>query len=226
MSNIRIDLEATVLNGQALTFKAPAHCSEITGLIVYYPEGDTTTSKTFRFADAHGNDVGSVDLFAEDVLVKVVLDTELSRAYVQNADTNAYLEAQLAQKVNLYTSLSQLGLEDDATLDDILYALPAFSVLHYYAFNLSTLFYSCPISSGYLKIEMLDENSYAKITVVDFEYNNYETSCWNCFAFDDGGYFGTTAWNPGSEHTYTYSSTDLIAGEDSLGTGKVHFVYE
>jgi hypothetical protein len=98
MANIRIDLEATVVNGQALTFKSPADCSQVTGLIIYYPVGDTTTSKTFQFADAHGNNVGSVSLFAEDVLVKVILDTDAGKAYVQNADTNAYLEGQLAGK--------------------------------------------------------------------------------------------------------------------------------
>lgn len=103
MPNIRIDLGATVLDGQALTFRSPASCSQVTGLIVYYPEGDETNTQTFQFADAHGNNVGSADLFAEDVLVKVILDTELGRAYVQNADTNAYLEAQLASKADAYT---------------------------------------------------------------------------------------------------------------------------
>lgn len=93
MANIRLNLGSPVDNGQVLTFKSPADCSAIDGLIVYYPEGDALTSKVFQFADAHGNNVGSLNLFAENVLVKVILDTELNRAYVQNADTNAYLEA-------------------------------------------------------------------------------------------------------------------------------------
>lgn len=94
MPKIRIDLEATVINGQALTFKSPADCTDITGLIIYYPEGNTTTSKNFKFVDAHGVDVGSgtISLFAANALVKVVLDTDSGKAYVQNADTNAYLE--------------------------------------------------------------------------------------------------------------------------------------
>lgn len=96
MSNIRIDLEATVINGQTLTFKSPVDCSQITGLILYYPEGNTTKSTVFQFADAHGNNVGNINLFAENVLVKVILDTDLKRAYVQNADTNAYLENRFA----------------------------------------------------------------------------------------------------------------------------------
>ena len=105
MSKIRIDLEATPINGQPLTFQSPADCSQVTGLIVYYPEGNGTTSKDFKFVDAHGVDVGSgtVSLFAENVLVKVVLDTDQGKAYVQNADTNAYLEEQLAGKAPAYT---------------------------------------------------------------------------------------------------------------------------
>ncbi len=98
MSNIRIDLEATVINGQTLTFKSPVDCSQITGLILYYPEGDTTKSTVFQFADAHGNNVGDINLFAENVLVKVILDTDLKRAYVQNADTNAYIEDTFLKK--------------------------------------------------------------------------------------------------------------------------------
>ncbi len=100
MSKIRIDWEATLINGQTLTFQSPADCSQITGLIVYYPEGNGTTSKDFVFVDAHGVDVGSgtISLFSENVLVKVVLDTDQGKAYVQNADTNAYLEGKLAEK--------------------------------------------------------------------------------------------------------------------------------
>lgn len=103
MPNIRIDSTIPISNGQALIFKSPADCSQITGLIVYYPDDDTTTSKTFQFADAHGNNVGSVSLFAEDVLVKVILDTDAGKAYVQNADTNAYLEGQFALKAPAHT---------------------------------------------------------------------------------------------------------------------------
>lgn len=98
MPNIRVDLESPVFYGQDIIFKSPADCSTVTGLIVYYPDGGSTTSKVFQFADAHGNNVGSVSLFSENVLVTVILDTMLNRAYVQNADTNAYLERQFASK--------------------------------------------------------------------------------------------------------------------------------
>lgn len=98
MANIRIDLQAPVIDGQSLIFKSPADCSQITGLSVYYPVNDSLASITFQFADAHGNNVGSVSLFAENVMVKVILDTELKRAYVQNADTNSYIENTFLKK--------------------------------------------------------------------------------------------------------------------------------
>lgn len=92
MANIRVNLSGPPVNGQTVTFRSPASGTEVAGLITYYPNGNTTSSKVFQFSDAHGNNVGGKNLFASNVLVKVILDTELSRAYVQNADTNSYLE--------------------------------------------------------------------------------------------------------------------------------------
>ena len=87
--NIRVDLNTPINDGTEVVFRSPVDCSQITGLIVYY-NGE---SKEFALADAHGNNVGDIDhLFAENVVVKVILDVTTSMAFVQNADTNAYLE--------------------------------------------------------------------------------------------------------------------------------------
>ena len=103
MSNIRVDIDYTIKDGTEIKFRSPVDCSQITGLIVYYPGADgNTVSKVFALSDAHGNNVGDIDhLFAEDVVVKVILDVTKSMAFVQNADTNAYLEAQLASKTSM-----------------------------------------------------------------------------------------------------------------------------
>ena len=93
MANIKVTIDYPIANGLPITFKSPADCSQVTGLTVQYTEGSTSKSKTFQFADAHGNNVGDIDLFASNVLVKVILDVDASKAYVQNADTNAYLES-------------------------------------------------------------------------------------------------------------------------------------
>ena len=90
--NIRVDLNTPIRDGTEVVFRSPVDCSQITGLIVYY-NGE---SKEFTFADAHGNNVGYIDhLFAENVVVKVILDISTSMAFVQNADTNAYLEGRI-----------------------------------------------------------------------------------------------------------------------------------
>ena len=91
--NIRVDLNIPIYDGLEVVFRSPVDCSQITGLIVYYTENKNTYSKVFAFADAHGNNVGDIDhLFAENAVVKVILDVTTSMAFVQNADTNKYLE--------------------------------------------------------------------------------------------------------------------------------------
>ena len=92
--NIRVDLNTPIKDGMDVKFRSPVDCSQITGLIVYY-NGEF---REFAFADAHGNNVGDIDhLFAENVVVKVILDVTTGMAFVQNADTNAYLEGRFQE---------------------------------------------------------------------------------------------------------------------------------
>lgn len=99
--NIRVDLNYPINDGTEVIFRSPVDCSEVTGLKVYYPEDGLTAAKEFVFADAHGNNVGDIDhLFAENVVVKVLLDVTTNMAFVQNADTNAYIEKTFIKKVN------------------------------------------------------------------------------------------------------------------------------
>ena len=102
MANIRVDVNYTIKDGSKIVFRSPVDCSAITGLVVYYPAEDgTAASKEFVLADAHGHDVGNIDhLFAENVIVKVILDVTSGMAYVQNADTNAYIEKTFIKSFN------------------------------------------------------------------------------------------------------------------------------
>lgn len=95
MAMIRIDLAETLVDGMDIKFKAPCPCSEVTGLVVYYPkEDDTIGSKELTFRDAHGNDLTGVgNLFAKDSYVKVIVDTVNGFAYLQNADNNGFLNS-------------------------------------------------------------------------------------------------------------------------------------
>ena len=95
MANIKVELSHEIIDGQPVTFVAPCDCTAITGLTVEYPNG----SKAFTFKDAHGNTLTGVgNLFTKGAYVKAILDVANGYAYLQNADTNAYLEAQLYNK--------------------------------------------------------------------------------------------------------------------------------
>lgn len=97
--NIRVDLTTPITDGTEVVFRSPVDCSQVTGLKVY--SKNDGSSKEFAFADAHGNNVGDIDhLFAENVVVKVILDVTTGMAFVQNADTNAYIERTFIKTVN------------------------------------------------------------------------------------------------------------------------------
>ena len=91
--NVRVDLSTPVYDGMEVKFKAPCDAAEVTGLNLYYIKDGVQESQNFAFADANANNVGHIDaLFAAGAVVKVILDLETNMAFIQNADTNAYLE--------------------------------------------------------------------------------------------------------------------------------------
>lgn len=95
--NIRVNLNTNIADGSEVVFRSPADCSQVTGLVIYHNGGKTE----FAFADAHGHNVGDIDhLFAENAVVKVILDVTAGMAFVQNADTNAYIERTFIKSVN------------------------------------------------------------------------------------------------------------------------------
>lgn len=98
MAKIRIDTAFTIADGAEVSFTAPCDCTAIDGLIVYYPGG----SKAFTFKDAHSNNLTGIgNLFKSGAIVKALLDVKNGHAYLQNADTNAYLESRFADKLPL-----------------------------------------------------------------------------------------------------------------------------
>lgn len=101
MANIRVDLNHAPLDGETITFKAPCNASSITGMVIYYPKGGGTVSEPFTLTDANGGDIGVLDnIFAKDAIVKAVLDTDGNKAFVQNPNTNTYLESRLDGKAD------------------------------------------------------------------------------------------------------------------------------
>ena len=100
MANIRLDLNHAPLDGESVTFKAPCDASQITGLVIYYAnEANTTVSKSFTLTDANGGDIGLIDnVFSAGAIIKVLLDTDENKAFMQNPDTNTYLEGRFENK--------------------------------------------------------------------------------------------------------------------------------
>lgn len=117
--NIRVDLNYTIKDGSEIVFRSPVDCSAITGLVVYYvAEDGSAASREFVLTDAHGNDVGDIDhLFSENVVVKVILDVTAGKAYVQNADTNAYIERTFIKKAG--------GIVESLAVTDLSFKNPA-----------------------------------------------------------------------------------------------------
>lgn len=105
MATIKLTVDS-VVDGQSLTFKAPCDGAAVTGI--------TIGSTTYTFKDAHRNDLGGMgNLFLTGAYVKVVLDTTNNYAYIQNADTNKYLEN---NKVPTTRKVNGKALSADITL--------------------------------------------------------------------------------------------------------------
>lgn len=91
MAYIKINTKYPIYDGMSVTFKAPCDCTRADGLSV--------NSTIFEFKDAHGVTLAGIEnLFTAGALVKVILDVTNGSAYIQNADTNAYLEGKLNER--------------------------------------------------------------------------------------------------------------------------------
>ena len=111
MAKIQIISQCPLYDGMSVTFFAPCDCNFVDGLTVVYGE----TSKDFGFRDAHGYDLGGIgNLFTEGAYVKAILNTVLGHAYLQNADTNKYLEEKIGEKV----TMNQVNAAIEAAIGD------------------------------------------------------------------------------------------------------------
>lgn len=94
MANIKVKIDYPIKDGVGFTFHAPCDCSKVDGLLVVHPGGE----QRFTFKDAHGNILTGINnLFGAGSLVKAVLDVTNYSVFLQNADTNGYLEQRLTE---------------------------------------------------------------------------------------------------------------------------------
>ena len=129
-TDIKVILDHFIENGSEIKFKSPVDCSAVSRLVIQYVDHGETLSKRFAFADANGNDVGTLNnLFAAGSIVKVILDLSsdidgegTAVAFVQNADTNAYLEehfSEIYQEVETIRNEIGDGIAAGATIEII-----------------------------------------------------------------------------------------------------------
>lgn len=118
MANINVAVEKTIADGYKLKFRTPCDSTIIEGLEVKYPakDGVGTLIKKFVFKDAHGTELSGVgNLFVGGVMIEVLLDVTHSVAYIQNADTNSYVESVKSEVQRLEESQRQfLGVAGKA----------------------------------------------------------------------------------------------------------------
>ena len=97
MAKIKVTVDGTLMDGHRVTFKAPCDCTNVESLKVCYIENGTQKNRLFTMKDSHGNSLAGLgNLFAEGAYVHAILDTVNGFAYLQNADTNSYLEEKIA----------------------------------------------------------------------------------------------------------------------------------
>lgn len=95
MANIKVKIDYPISDGAKVKFRTPCESTSVEGLVVTYPikNGVGYATKTLRFVDAHGKELSGLgNVFTTDVLVEVLLDVTKGRAFIQNADTNSYIE--------------------------------------------------------------------------------------------------------------------------------------
>lgn len=122
MAKIRVESKCEIYDGISITFKAPCNNTAVDGLNVYHKG----VSRSFTFRDAHGKNLAGVNnLFSAGTYVKAVLDTANNYAYLQNSDTNAYLENVLAAKLDANMGAENAGLYLKVGADgSLIYANP------------------------------------------------------------------------------------------------------
>ena len=114
MANVKVTLNYPIHDGLSVTFKAPCDCTAVEGLIIYYPEltenASSEVSKVFAFKDSQGNTLAGLgNLFSQGSYVKAILDTVNNYAYLQNANTNGYLESAKVDKSEIFDLIYPVG---------------------------------------------------------------------------------------------------------------------
>lgn len=215
MANIRVDLPIPIYDGMPVTFKAPADCSEITGLRVYYPESETsTTSQDFTLSDANRNNVGNINnLFTANAIVKVILDTDEHMAFIQNADTNAYLEGRFNEYLPLKGGTLTGNLQIEKTTPEVIMVhTTSGRYLNVYVSGDGNIYFRNALNSNTrTSLYLMPETATDWTRAVRLQKMiNGTADYYNIFG----------------EHNVTCGTADLTAGTSPLSKGSIYQVYK
>lgn len=117
-----------IYTGKQVTFVAPCDSEGLTGVIVNNIE--------YALVNAMGTTLVA-NSFDKGAIVSVIFNVNSKKAYVQNADTNAYLEVKFDSKadnadhnIKFYTSLEQIGItKGSESIKGIIRNIPNGSIL-------------------------------------------------------------------------------------------------
>lgn len=198
MAKIKVTSKCELFDGMSITFKAPCDCTAVDGLKVYY----NGSSQTFTFRDAHLNNLaGQSGVFAKNAYIKVVLDTRNGYAYLQNADTNAYLKGTYYTKDESLTAATaaMFDLTPNATpnmvFQKLAMPLNTYGFLLTVKLNNGTPFRNVPVQG----LTALDGNP----AVTDENGQCYAYATTSSLSITINGYLGVN-------HTQTITATDGI----------------
>ena len=79
--NISLPANTEVCNGKQITFRAPCSCEGVTHISI---EGTT-----YQLVDSMNRDISKCEAYTEGSMISVILDTENTKAYVQNSASNS-----------------------------------------------------------------------------------------------------------------------------------------
>lgn len=93
MSKLKLTLPETPITGKQISFKAPCHSTDITGLVI--------NGEEYSLVDASGVSVaGLAYAWEENAMVSVILNVDTHTAFIQNASPTAYLETTVLEIKN------------------------------------------------------------------------------------------------------------------------------
>jgi hypothetical protein len=189
MAIINAAVDKTIADGYKLKFRTPCDSTIIEGLEVKYPakDGIGTLIKKFVFKDAHGTELSGVgNLFVGGVLIEVLLDVTHSVAYIQNADTNSYVESvksevqRLEEKQKEFLGVAGKAVEEcERVTAETVGAIEATNN----ATNTLVLTHDEFVSGGYVEAlkELHDGKKFSFWVGTTDEYNAIPEKVNNCF---------------------------------------------